>query len=157
MSSNEETKGIGKIIEMFESVLKKDKKNIQQVQVVTKPYEFGKPFLKRATTSSNVRPETPSIQIENPLDRDVRIFAVGLVPNALFKSNGRLEIQINGVTYLDEESVATFTDLVDVNLPIPPEGELLKAGELLEFFIRNDDNATLVGMTVLVYIGARRS
>jgi len=157
MSVEEQTKGLGKIIEMFESVLKKDKKNIQQVQVVTKPYEFGKPIIKRATTTSNSRNETPSIKIENPLDRDIRIFAVSMIPDAGFKTNGRLEIQTNGVTYLDEEDAATFTDIIDTNLPIPKEGELLKAGESLEFYIRNDDNSTSVAITVLVYLGARRS
>ena len=157
MSANEESKGFGKIIEMFESVLKKDKKNIQRVEVVTKPYEFGKPIMDRAVTSSNARPETPSIKIENPLDRDIRIFEISMVPNANFKTNGRLEIQINGVTYLDEKPAATYTDPIEINLPIPPEGELLKAGESIDFNIRNDDDATSVALTVLVYLGARRS
>jgi len=157
MSSIEESKGLGKIIGMFESVLKKDKKNIQRVEVVTKPYEFGKPIIKRATTTSSSRPGTPSIKIDNSLDRDVRIFSIGMIPNANFKTNGRLEIQINAVTYLDEESAATFTDIVDINLPIPPEGELLKAGESVDFNIRNDDNTTSIALTVLVYLGARRT
>jgi len=146
------------IISKLESVLKNDKKNIQKVEVVTKPYEYGKPILKRATTTSNAKPETPSIRIENPYtDRDVRIFSIGLVPNASFKTNGRAEIQINGVTYLEEEAAGTFTDIKDSSLPIPPEGELLKAGESVDVYIRNDDNATSVSLSILLYLGARRT
>lgn len=146
--------GFAKAIEKVEGAIKK---NIVRVEVVTKPYEFGKPILDRSTTTSNARAETPSVKIENPLDRDVRIFAISLIPNANFKTSGRLEIQINQVTYLDEKSASAFTDIVDINLPIPPEGELLKAGESIDFNIRNDDNATSVSLTVLVYLGARRT
>ncbi len=149
------TEIISKVAEKFDTSLKK---SILKVEVVTKPYEYGKPFLRRATTSSSVKPDTPSIRIENPFtDRDVRIFAVGLVPNGDFKTNGRLEIQINDVTYLDEESASTFTDISKANLPLPDEGELLKAGESVDFYIRNDDGLTSVAMTVFVYMGARRS
>lgn len=152
------SKGFGKAIDEFTSILKNDKKNIQKVEVVTRPYEYGKPILKRVTTSSNSKPDTPSLTIENPFpDRDVRIFAIGLVPTAPFKTNGRLEIQINDVPYLEEESAATFTDIKDSSLPIPAEGELLKAGASVDFYIRNDDNSTSVSLTVMLYIGARRS
>ena len=146
------------IISKFESILKNDKKNIQKVEVITKPYEYGKPILKRVTTTASAKPETPSLVIPNPFtDRDVRIFSIGLVPTSDFKTKGRLEIQINGVTYLDEEAAATFTDIKDSSLPIPPEGELLKAGESVDIYIRNNDDATSVSLTILLYIGARRT
>ncbi|QMU53522.1 MAG: hypothetical protein GKS07_10940 [Nitrosopumilus sp.] len=141
---------IGKVENVF-------KKNIMRVEVVTKPYEYGKPVLKRAVTTSSSRPDTPSIIIENPLDRDIRIFSISMIADDSFKTNGRAEILINDVSYLDEESAATFTNVNEINIPIPPEGELLRAGHSIEFKIRNNDNTTSVALTALVYLGARSS
>ena len=136
MSSIEAAAGsalLSKMLTRLEELIKPDR--VQKVQAVSKPFRIGKTILDRATTTATTPPDTPDIEIANPLDQDMRITAITIIPDDTFKTNARCKLQVEDVTVLEIESAGDATDLNNLPLTIPNEGWKIKPKETIKLFM----------------------
>ena len=139
------------IFEEFRNILKNDKDNIQKVKVITRPFRFGKTIVDRITTTEITKPDEPQITITNPLDEDVRITAITLIPDGTnFITKGLLKLSIDEVTVLEINNAADLTDLNNLPLSIPNEGWEIKRGRNVELYAWTSDG-TSSSITLIVH------
>lgn len=101
------------------------------------------------------KPKRANYSIENTQDTDKRVFALGLVPDALFKTSGIIEIFINKVRVFPiTDPVQGFLSAVtSLNIPIPPNfGLKIKPRGKLEVFVWNPSGAS-AKINFAVFIG----
>lgn len=107
-------------------------------------------FARRTTTQPNTSHETPNFSFKNSQNRDVRIFTLSFVPDAVFRTNGLLRIKVNKVEILPETIAGDFTDLAQFTVPIPENGLLLKNNEKIEIFIGTSSGTSALTLAGLV-------
>jgi len=90
------------------------------------------------------KPKTPQFTIKNDASGDKRIYTIGIVPDATFKTDGVMEIILNEVRLfpITSPKQGMFKNVSSVNIPIPSNYGL-KIGESkkLEVFIWNPSAA----------------
>jgi len=138
---------------IMDKVIEKLKpKDIQKVEVINRPFKFATTLFKRGTTTSNKKPDDPTFILKNTRKDDVRIFRIGIVPDAAFKTNGNALIKNHDGEIISIKT-GDLTDVSDIPINMLPNGQHLKRGESIEVFLWNDDNITSVSLTVAALIG----
>lgn len=135
------------MLSMLEKLIPKD---IQKVDVITKPYSFGRTKLQRESTTLTSIPNTPQIQFTNPLDDKNRITAITIIPDDSFKTKGLLRLNIGEVTVLQIDTAGYLTDLNNLPLTIPNEGWQLRSEDKIELYIWTSDG-TASAATLIVH------
>lgn len=133
-------------------IIKDQKKEVQPVKIIHVQDDFSQIRLGRITSSNTTFPKNPDKEFKNPLDRDVAIRLMSVVPDATFRTNGRLLIKINGAPVFEDDAVADWTDLEDLQIPLTPQNDKLKRNESIEFFITSSSGTS--ALTVTVTLGA---
>jgi len=90
------------------------------------------------------KPNKPQFLIKNDASGDKRVYTIGVVPDAVFKTSGVMEIILNGVRLFPITSPAQgmFENVSSLNIPIPANfGLKIKESEKLEVFIWNPSAA----------------
>lgn len=59
------------------------------------------------------------METKQSIPKNVKIYSVGIVPNSVFQSEAKIQIDVNNVAFMPETDAAVFTDLLDLNVPIP--------------------------------------
>ena len=142
---------INQVFAQFKEILQQDKSNIQKVRVVLNPKSYSYTELGRATTTNTVKQDDADLEFQNPLDKEIVVKSVSMIPDSDFKTKGMALIKVNGTTIFKNKAVADFTDLVDTVVEIL-EGKTIDPKEKLEVFIWSPDG-TIVSLTLQVTFG----
>lgn len=110
-----------------------------------------KATLERISTSATSRAGTPDVKLLI-IAKNQRLFHISIVPDATFKTNGALDIELNG-TKLIGIKTAHLTDTDALTIPIPNEGVILNQNTAIEFF--SWVSAGTGALTVLVLTGVK--
>lgn len=84
-------------------------------------------------------------EIKNTASGDKRIYTIGLVPDATFKTDGVIEIILNGVRLfpITSPSQGMLQNVSSLNIPIPSNyGLKIEESRKLEVFIWNPNGAS---------------
>lgn len=106
-----------------------------------------------AITRSNA--DNPNYELKNESSLIKRIFALSIIPDATFKTEGLIEIHLNGVKFfpITSSSQADFTDISAINIPIPDTyGLKILPKDKLKVFIWNP-TGNPINASVAVFIG----
>jgi hypothetical protein len=125
-------------------------KEVQTVKIITDPYEFSKTVIDRISTTLTARPDKPQIEIANPVDRDVRIMSMTLIPDAAFKTKGLLLLKNNDADVFEVNTGGDLTDFSTINVPLPNEGLELKRGKKIRLFTWTSDGM-VSAITVMIH------
>lgn len=109
-----------------------------------------------ASTTEVTKPKTPNYSIQNTQDTDKRVFALGIVPNSTFKSEGIIEIFINKVRVfpITDPSQGFLSAVTSLNIPIPPSfGLKIKPRDKLEVFVWNPSLTASTSVNFAVFLG----
>jgi len=111
----------------------------------------------RITTTKTTFPDSnsPSFELKNFSSVIKRIFAITLVPDGTFQTDGIVKITLNEAPLFPITPLVagSFQDVSALNIPIPDTyGLKILPKESLRVFIASP-SASLVGMTVAVFIG----
>jgi len=111
----------------------------------------------RITTTDLVFPDSnqPNFELKNFSSVIKRIFAVSLVPDGTFQTDGIVKITLNEAPLfpITPLVVGDFQDVSGLNIPIPDTyGLKILPKESLKVFIASP-TGSLVGMTVAIFIG----
>lgn len=116
-------------------------RDIQKVKILTEPYKTTKTLIDRATTTATVEPTNPQIEMKNPIDDDMRVTAITIIPNENFKTKGILRLLINGVEELKTKE-GDLTDYSTLNIPIANEGKLIERNKGVSLHIWTSDGTS---------------
>jgi len=111
----------------------------------------------RITTTETSFPESnqPSFELKNQSSVIKRIFALSIVPDPVFQTDGIIKITLNEAPLFPITPLVAgdFQDVSSLNIPIPDTyGLKILPKEELKVFIASPAG-TLVGATIAVFIG----
>jgi len=146
------SKLVSEVMSKIASMIMKSKAIPQLVRIIAEPRKYRKTFVDRGTTTATVFPdlESPTIEIKNPLDRDTTIKSISLVPDATFKTNGRVKVFVNDVLLLEDSAAADWSDVIDYQLDLEG-GKLVEAGKSVKALLLT--TSTAVFLTLVVTFG----
>ncbi len=112
----------------------------------------------RITTTSKVFPNSnrPNFFLKNESSVIKRIFALSVIPDGTFQSDGIMKITLNEAPLFPITPLVAgdFQDVSGLNIPIPDTyGLKILPKEELKVFIASPPTGALVGVTVAVFIG----
>jgi len=112
----------------------------------------------RITTTSKTFPDSnnANFSLKNNSSVIKRIFALSLVPDPTFQSDGIVKITLNEAPLFPITPLVAgdFQDVSSLNIPIPDTyGLKILPKDELRVFIASPPTGALVGMTVAVFIG----
>jgi len=105
-------------------------KRIQNMRM--EPYQTITAYIKRVTSAATVfDPSKPDFTFRNPFDKDVRILAFIIIPEAASKATMILKINVDDIPLFapasDPPVAADFTDISALEIPLPNNtGRLFK-------------------------------
>lgn len=147
------TLAVSKTLGAFEKQFEKLKMpEIQKVITVDKPAKFSLTEINRASTTANARPSTPNMEFSNPRDSESIIEQISVVPDANFRSEGMVEIQVNDAPVYRTKSVGAFIDTGD-DTTVFKRGKLVNNGDTIKVFIWNGVDTDSVALTVKITFG----
>lgn len=91
------------------------------------------------------KPRVPQFKITNDASGDKRIYTIGIVPDATFKTDGVMAILLNDVRLfpISDPKQGMFKNVSSLNIPIPANfGLKIKESNSLEVFIWNPSAAS---------------
>ena len=97
-------------------------------------------LLELDTLTEIKKPRIPQFKIQNPQDADRRIFGLSFTPDAVFSSEGIINIFLNRVRMLpvEDRSQGMLSSVTALNVPIPANfGLKILPRQSLEVFIWN--------------------
>lgn len=113
----------------------------------------SKYFFKRITETAQIPPTKAQAIFKNPFDKKSLILGIGVVPNSNFKGQGVLEILLNGAVFLEASLAGDYSDVVDLNIPIPEKIALaFEPTKTIEFKIHSGSGVN-VGLAIGVLVG----
>jgi len=128
-------------------------KALAQIELMTKEKQdsFTITKARRATVTGTTKPKTPTFEFKNPLDKDIKVNEISFVPSSGMKTNGILEIQIDGIPVFEHNAVADFTDITDLKIKFH-NGKLLPRQKKVQVLIWTDDG-TSSSLLVVIQFG----
>lgn len=131
-----------KATEKFEEMFEKLKApEIQKVRIVEAPYDFSKPLNKRIGTGANTaRPSEPTYRFQNPLDREVRLMGLSLIPenDAAKRAKVLFAIDLNEAPY-DGCEAEFLTDISAYSVPIADAGHKIQPRQYIDVYLWSTD------------------
>lgn len=106
---------------------------------------FQKAILKKISTTNTKRPSTPQIIFENPLDQDIFINGIELLPEAEFSQKGRLLILVNEVPVFNEDDSNQFFGYSKFPIPL---GKILRRSNDIQVFAWNGTDSNTIKVQV---------
>lgn len=99
------------------------------------------------TVSNTKKPSSPSLKIKNPLDTDMYVNLIEILPSDNFSLKGSMKIEINGIDINpnDDNPFANFS-----KYPIPLN-VLIKRGFSVDFYAWNSFDSSSISCDVVVY------
>lgn len=112
--------------------------------------ELFSPKTKRILSIATDKTILPQFEIKNPIDAEINLNGISLIPTNSFRAKGRLQVEVNGVpmeTILGEDMI----DVAKIQL-IEGDQKKLGKGQFIKFFLWNFTNdggdvAVTVGVT----------
>lgn len=104
-------------------------------------------IINRTITANNTKkPSGASLQIDNPLDADMFVNLIEILPSDNFSLKGKVVIEINGLPIdLDDSAFSGF-----VKFPISL-AVLIRRGSSVDFYVWNGSDSTSISCDVNVY------
>lgn len=115
---------------------------------------FQDKLIKTISTTGTKKPDSPSLEILNPLQKNIFVNALDLTPNLDFTEKGKILILINEVPVFSTESVTgdnPFKGFALVSIPLKKQP--LRRGKKIQIFIWNDSDSLEIKLTVETIIG----
>lgn len=112
---------------------------------------FSEPIPKKISTTGSSKPNAPTIEIKNPLEREVFINLLQIFPSTNFGDKGRLQILVNGVSIFNNSDDATFFSNFK-SFSVPLVANQLDRSSSIEIFAWNGIDSTLIEATVLIFL-----
>lgn len=112
-------------------------------------------YIKRISIAATqtAKPDEPNWKVQNPFQKNMKVYALGVVPDATFKGEGKLQINVNGASFIEETDAGALTNLVDLNVPIPTSRGLeLERSKPFEAYAWNP-SGNVCNVTVAFMIG----
>ena len=128
-------------------------KEIQKVKVVHDEDDYVYARLKRITSTNQEIQKNADRIVANPLKVPVKIKSISVICDSVFKTKGMLVITVNDVEVFRNETVADFTDVTSMNIPLSPQNKTLKPDKSVKFFIWNGTDSNAVALTTFVHLG----
>ena len=124
------------LLDKFKSIIFEFQKIPKLVETTPKPRKFLYTKISRAQVSATTPPDqdSPSIEIENPLDDDCVIKEIAVIPDSDFKTNGRLKVYIDDAKCFEDEAVADWTNVSELKIPLE-NGKEIKQKRSVKFLI----------------------
>ena len=104
---------------------------------------FQKSIPKKITTSLTSRPSTAQIVIENPLDEDIFINGIEIIPDAEFSKKGILIILINEVPVFDKNDSEALFGYAKFPVPL---GKTLRRSNDIQIFAWNGEDSNEINV-----------
>jgi len=114
--------------------------------------EINQPKVKRIITAARTEQNTPDFEFKNPVDKNIELNGISIIPDNSFRSRGRLRVSINDVP-LD---IINGDDLVNVSKIQLIEGNSikeLKRGQGIKFFMWNPTDDLSIAITIGITLG----
>lgn len=117
---------------------------------------FGAQYhlLELDTLAVTKKPTKAQFEIKNFQNNDRRIFGLSFTPDAIFSSEGIIEIRLNGVRLLPIEAPiqGMLRTITALNIPIPTNfGLRISESKKLEVFIWNPDgNSAKINLSCFI-------
>lgn len=116
--------------------------------------EYFSPKTKRILSIATSKTISPQFEIKNPIDSEVNLNGISLLPTNTFRSKGRLIVEVNGIP-MDTIFGEDMIDVAKVQL-IEGDQKKLGKGKKIKFFLWNFTNdGGDVAVTVGVTFGSR--
>ena len=109
-------------------------------------------FKRVSGITDTSKPANPNIRLVNNIKNN-RLYHVSIVPDATMKTDGVLEIEVNGSGLLKVD-VGSLTDTDALNIPIPNEGLSLNQNTTIDFFVHTPSGGA-VALTALTLTGVK--
>lgn len=106
---------------------------------------FSQTYLQRMESNNTKKQVTPDYQLINPLDKEIFVTGIVLVPDSYFQLKGKAIVQINGVVVFDEADSETFKDVNE--LPIALTQKILGRAQKIEIWVWNGTDSDTVALT----------
>lgn len=106
---------------------------------------FQKSILKPISTNVTKKPNTPQVQIDNPLDDDIFINGIELILGAEFSQKGKLLILINEVPVFDENDSKAFFGYAKFPIPL---GKTLKRSNDIQISAWNGTDSNTIELKI---------
>ena len=116
--------------------------------------EFFSPKTKRILSLATDKTQIPQFEIKNPVDAEINLNGISLLPTNTFRTKGRLVVEVNGIPM----DVILGEDMIDVSKVQLIEGDqkILGRQKKIKFFLWNFTNdGGDVAVTVGVTFGKR--
>jgi hypothetical protein len=110
---------------------------------------YEESILKNITTSSSTRPGIAQISIRNPIDADIFVNLIEILPDAEFSTKGKLLITVNGVAVLHDTS-DSFRNYAKYPLSL---GKQLKRGQRIEITAWNGTDTNQIKCDFNIHLG----
>jgi len=153
--------GLPRTIDEIATKIDLTQREIQDVKklignVRLEAYQTIQIFIKRVSGVIGVDikfdTDKPQFTFENPFDKDMRILSLIMIPDANFKTLGALAIKVNKTDLMPITTVADFTDISALDVPIPNNtGKLFKKQSKMDFHVWT--SGATVNMTFIWVIG----
>jgi len=120
--------------------------------IISPQFDFARISASQTEASDE---ESPNFEFKNESSIIKRIFALSIVPDATFKSEGFIKILLNDTQMFPVSTLAvgSFQDVSAINIPIPDTyGLKILPKRELKVFIWSDTGAT-VSATIAVFVG----
>lgn len=140
----------GVLTQRNEEILELLKKLILKKEI---PDDFTFTKIQRASTTAIVQPKTPDIQIKNPRDEETSVREISCTLDSVFRTDGNLLIMIDGAPVYENNAVADFTDITELNVPLAKGKTVKRQKKGVEVFIWNGVDSDQISLTVQVTFG----
>lgn len=107
---------------------------------------FSETFLERIESNKTERQTLPDYELVNPLDAEVFVTGIVLVPDSYFQLKGKAIVTINGTVVFDEQDSEAFKDVEE--MPIALTQKILGRSQKIQVWIWNAEDSDTVALTV---------
>jgi hypothetical protein len=111
---------------------------------------FSKTIPKTISTSNTAKQTIPDFSIQNPLDKDIFVNSIEIVPDPAFSYKGVLQINLNGAPIFPPNIAGFFSQYTRFSIPLP--NKVLLNSMSLDIFVWDGiDNAPVtVSLSVTI-------
>ncbi len=140
---------VAEIIKRISGMMIKGKTIPQLVRVINQPVKFRYTKLKRASITGTAFPDldSPDIEIKNPLDREVSIKHVTLIPDGTAKTNIMIKLFVNDVLAFDNDATADFTDIAELKIEATT-GKKIEAGKSVKLLAKTSAGTSKIALAI---------
>lgn len=143
-------------VDLTQRELIETRKLIQRMRIES--YETVIAYIKRVSSTAIIfDSDVKQFTFKNPFDKDMRLLALIMIPDATMKTNGVVKIDINKNVIFEPPAYDTsgdWTDIASLDVPIPNNtGKVFRHGESMDVYLWRVGGAGTVNLTLVWMLG----